>query len=145
MFSVAFACESFAAAAGVVEVVPALTLLFKATTWASLALAAASVVFTSFEAFFAGATTLTSAVFSVAALASFLTTLAVFSVALFSFLTTSVVLAAEPSFLATGVLVSEVVFNEVVEDLFSVVWLVFDDEVFVVDWSFFEVVSFVTF
>ena len=98
LFSVAFACEPFAAAAGVVEV-----------------------VFTSFEAFFAGATTLTSVVFSVAALVSFLTTLAVFSVALFSLLTTSVVLVFEPSFLATGVLVSEVVFDEVVEDLLSVV------------------------
>ena len=85
LFSVAFACEPFAAAAGVVEVVPALTLLFKATTWASLALAAAEVVFTSFEAFFAGAITLTS-----------------------------VVLVFEPSFLVTGVLVSEVVFDEVV-------------------------------
>ena len=144
MFSVAFDCEPFAAA-GVVEVVPALTLLFKATTWASLALAATSVVFTSFEAFFAGATTLTSVVFSVAALASFLITLAVFSAVLFSLLTTSVALVFEPSFLATGFLVSEVVFDEVVEELLSVVWLVFDDEVLEVDWSFFEVVSFVTF
>lgn len=40
------------------------------------------------------------------------------------------ILVFEPSFLATGVLVSEVVFDEVVEDLLSVVWLVFDDDVF---------------
>lgn len=42
-------------------------------------------------------------------------------------------LVFEPSFLATGFLVSEVVFDEVVEELLSVVWLVFDDEVLEVD------------